>query len=69
VAVLRSDLDIIISPVNIQHGKEHLALKLLKDVGDLRYRVYVVDCPFVDFLVEGCAGPSCCCVHSVEVEA
>jgi hypothetical protein len=51
MAILGSDLDIIISPPDIECGEERLALELFKNMGDLWYGVDVSDCPLVDLSV------------------
>jgi hypothetical protein len=51
VAVFWFDLDIIIALTDIKGHEECLALKLFKDMGNLGYRVYVVDSPLIDLTV------------------
>jgi hypothetical protein len=39
MAVLWPDLDVVVTPANIQRGEECLALELFENVGDLWYGI------------------------------
>jgi hypothetical protein len=51
MVILRSDLDIITAPANIQSGEERLALELFEDMGDLWYGINIPDHLLVDFAI------------------
>jgi hypothetical protein len=51
VAVFWSNLNIVVTPVDVECREERFALELFKNVGDLGYGIDVSDRPLVDFAV------------------